>query len=106
MLNLPSSLRIHAATQACDMRKQLDGLAGMVRQALKSDPQSGDLFLFRNRRGDMVKVLFFDRQGYCMFVKRLDVGVFKLHCETGEPSCSLTAAQLGQLLRGVPIHST
>lgn len=103
MLNLPPSVRIHAATQPCDMRKQLDGLAGMVRQALGADPQSGDLFIFRNRRGDMVKVLFFDHQGYCMFVKRLDAGTFRVRSDGDAPACMITAAQMGELLRGIPI---
>jgi transposase len=101
---LPATVRIHAARLPCDFRKQMDGLAGLVRHGLGQDPQCGDLFLFRNRRGDMVKILFFDPQGFCLFVKRLDRGVFRWDTPEDKTHYELTSAQLGELLRGVPIY--
>ena len=78
MLSLPKTVRIFMATQAVDMRKQMNGLAIEVRQGLGRNPQSGELFVFRNRRGDMARVLFYDSQGYCLLSKRLDNGSFVL----------------------------
>lgn len=105
MMPLPASVRVHVASQPCDFRKQIDGLAGLVRDGLGRDPQNGDLFVFRNRRGDMLKVLFFDQQGYCLFLKRLERGTFRVQFDVSEASSHfMTSAQLGELLRGVPIR--
>ena len=78
MLKLPTDVRVYIALEPCDMRRQMDGLAGLVRSAMARDPESGDLYLFTNRRGDMLKVLFCDRHGYCMLVKRLSRGRFRV----------------------------
>jgi transposase len=76
MLKLPSSVRVFVATEPCDMRRQFDGLAALVRSGMGRDARSGDLYVFRNKRGDLLKALFFDRQGFCMLAKRLDRGRF------------------------------
>lgn len=79
MLKLPTEVRVYMALEPCDMRRQIDGLSALVRSAMERDPESGDLYIFRNRRGDMLKALFFDRHGYCMLVKRLSKGRFRVH---------------------------
>lgn len=78
MLKLPTEVRVYMALEPCDMRRQIDGLSALVRSAMERDPESGDLYLFCNRRGDMLKALFFDRHGYCMLVKRLSKGRFRV----------------------------
>jgi transposase len=60
------------------MRRQLDGLASLVRAGMERDPENGDLYIFCNRRSDLLKALFVDRHGYCMLVKRLSRGRFRV----------------------------
>lgn len=67
MLTLPPSVRIYVAAQPVDIRKAMDGLSGAVREILRQNPMSGHLFAFRNRRGDRMKILYWDRSGYCLF---------------------------------------
>jgi len=101
MLKLPSTVRVYLATAPCDMRKQFDGLATLVREGMGHNPKSGDLYVFRNRRGDMLKALFFDQQGYCLLAKRLCRGTFRVSLEgmLGEmPTVQMSASELGQLL--------
>jgi transposase len=76
VLRLPAEVRVYISLEPCDMRRQIDGLAALVRAGMERDPQSGDLYIFRNRRGDMLKALFCDRHGYCMLLKRLSRGRF------------------------------
>jgi transposase len=78
MLKLPTEVRVYIALEPCDMRRQLDGLAALVRSSMERDPESGDLYLFTNRRSDMLKALFVDRHGYCMLVKRLSRQRFRI----------------------------
>ena len=78
MLKLPSEVRVFIALEPCDMRRQLDGLAALVRSSMDRDPDSGDLYVFYNRRADMLKALFVDRHGPCMLVKRLSRGRFRV----------------------------
>jgi len=78
VLKLPAEVRVYMALEPCDMRRQIDGLAALVRSAIERDPESGDLYLFTNRRGDLLKALFCDRHGYCMLVKRLSRGRFRV----------------------------
>lgn len=78
MLKLPPDVRVFIALEPCDMRRQLDGLAALVRSAMERDPDSGDLYVFYNRRADMLKALFVDRHGPCMLVKRLSRGRFRV----------------------------
>jgi transposase len=78
VLKLPPDVRVFIALEPCDMRRQLDGLAALVRSAMERDPDSGDLYVFYNRRADMLKALFVDRHGPCMLVKRLSRGRFRV----------------------------
>ena len=76
MIPFPGGARVWLATGRTDMRKGMNGLALQVQEVLERDPHSGHLFVFRGRRGDLIKVLWHDTQGMCLFVKRLERGRF------------------------------
>lgn len=76
MLTLRPSIRIYVCLRPADMRKSLDGLSAMARSEMGEDPLAGHLFLFRNRRGDRMKVLYWDRNGFAVWYKRLERGRF------------------------------
>ena len=99
MLKLPANVRIFISTEPCDMRRQFDGLAALVRTGMDRDPESGDLYIFRNRKSDIIKVLFFDRHGYCMLAKRLTRGSFKIRLDANDGAAAEVSAQdLARLL--------
>lgn len=99
MLRFPADVRIFIAAEPCDMRRQFDGLAALVRTGMGRDPESGDLYIFRNRRADIVKVLFFDRHGYCMLAKRLERGAFRIKLDAADGAAiELSAQELAHLL--------
>ncbi|EME69301.1 transposase [Paramagnetospirillum caucaseum] len=100
MITIPAGVRIHLAMGVTDMRKGFDGLAMLAQEVLKQNPFSGHFFIFRGRRGDLVKVLYWDGQGYCLFAKRLEKGRF-VWPVTREGSVVLTTAQLSMLLEGI-----
>lgn len=100
MIPLPPSTRIFLACGATDMRKGFDGLAVMAQQVLEQSPHSGVLFAFRGKRGDLVKLLWYDGQGMCLFSKRMDCGRF-VWPSTKTGSVVMTAAQLSMLLEGI-----
>ena len=96
----PAGTRVWLACGRTDMRKGLDGLAMLAQQVLNENPFEGALFAFRGRRGGLVKLLWYDGQGLCLFTKRLDRGHFVWPVtETGR--VSLTLAQLSMLLEGI-----
>ncbi len=100
MIALPARTRVWIAAGVTDMRKGMDGLAALVQTALSENPFSGHVFVFRGRRGDLVKLLWFDGDGVCLFAKRLERGRFVWpQAESG--SVSLSAAQLSMLLEGI-----
>ena len=100
MLTLPPAVRLFLCTAPTDMRRGFDGLAQAAQTLLKQDPFSGHLFVFRNRRGDRVKVLYWDGDGYCLWYKRLEKGVFQLPARIAD-GAELRAADLTMLLDGV-----
>lgn len=102
MWSLPPSVQIYVSSEIADMRRSFDGLAAMVEDILKEDPLSGHLFVFRNRRGDRVKILYWDRSGYCLWYKRLEKGVFRFPIVDG-PYVELEAAELALLLEGIDL---
>ena len=100
MIPVPVGVRVWIATGRTDMRRGFDGLALQVQEALKQDPHSGHLFVFRGRRGDLIKVLWHDGQGMCLFAKRLEQGKF-LWPSAADGVVAITPAQLGYLLEGI-----
>jgi len=103
MLTLPSSVRIFLCVPAADMRRSFDGLARMVEEFLGGDPLSGHLFVFRNRRGDRLKILYWDRDGYAIWYKRLEEGTFRFP-EANGASVRVSAAELAMILEGVELQ--
>ncbi len=106
MLSIPGSLKIFLAVAPADMRKNHDGLAALVEHALQADPLSGQLFVFRNKRADRVKLLYFDGDGYALWYKRLEIGSFRFPAAGAEETrVTITAAELTMLLDGVDLAS-
>ena len=100
MIPVPASTRVWLAAGVTDMRKGFNGLAALAQDVLKQDPFSGHLFVFRGRRGDLLKVIWFDGQGACLFSKRLEKGRFVWPSAT-TGKVTLTPAQLSMLLEGI-----
>lgn len=100
MIALPPSTRVWLACGATDMRKGMAGLALLVQEGMKQSPHSGALFAFRGKRGDLLKILWHDGQGLCLFSKRIDRGKF-VWPMTQIGTAHLSAAQLSMLLEGI-----
>ena len=111
MLSLPLPVRILVCTKAADMRRSFDGLAALVREHVGADPLSGHLFVFRNRRGDRVKLLYWDEDGYAIWYKRLEEGTFVFPGADGRRpiqgahGLQIRAADLAMLLDGIDLAS-
>jgi transposase len=110
MMGLPSlqamdraqGARIWMASEATDMRCGFDRLAERVRAVIGEDPQSGHLFVFRSRRGDRLKILVWERDGFVLWYKRLEIGVFKIpRVQQGARSVELRASELAMILDGI-----
>jgi transposase len=102
VLSFPPAVRIWLCVQPTDLRKSFDTLAELVRQHLQADPLSGHVFVFRNRRSDRVKLLYWDEDGYVIVYKRLEEGTFRFPAAKGDESgVTLRAAELAMLLDGV-----
>jgi transposase len=104
MLSLPPSVQIWLATRPTDLRKSFDGLAELVRQQLAADPLSGHLFVFRNKRADRVKLLYWDEDGFAIWYKRLEEGTFRFPL-SADGRVAMRAADLQMLLDGVDLDS-
>ena len=107
MITLASATRVWLAVGRTDMRKGFDGLSSLVQEKLAQDPFCGHLFVFRGRRGDLLKVLWYDGQGLCLFAKRLEKGRF-VWPSPAKPAPAkaggkvvISPAQLGMLLEGI-----
>lgn len=100
MIGLPANTRVWLVAGHTDMRKGFDGLAALVQTALQANPFCGHVFVFRGRRGDMLKVLWFDGQSLLLLAKRLERGRFVWPQAQGG-KVSLTPAQLSMLLEGI-----
>ena len=101
---IPSQVRIFVCTERQDMRRSFDGLALAVRERLALDPESGALFVFASKRGNRLKVLWFDHNGYCLLYKRLHRARFEvpeMSSSADRPLVSIDARALAALLRGV-----
>ena len=97
MIPLPANVRVWLATGHTDMRKSFSSLGMIVQEMLKRDPHSGHLFVFRSRRGDLIKVIWHDGQGACLYTKRLERGRF-LWPSVADGAVTISTAQLGYLL--------
>jgi transposase len=103
-LDRAQSTRIWLATEASDMRCGFDRLAERVRGVIGQDPLSGHYFVFRSRRGDRLKILVWDRDGFLLWYKRLESGVFKLpRVAEGGRSMELRASELAMILDGIDV---
>jgi transposase len=100
MIALPSHTQIWIAAGVTDLRRGFDGLSALIQTKLEKSPMSGQVFIFRGRRGDLVKLIWFDGDGLCLFQKRLERGKF-IWPQATEGSVSLTRAQLSMLLEGI-----
>jgi transposase len=100
MIPLPIGARVWLATGHTDMRRGMPGLALLVQEVLKRDPYGGHVFVFRGRRSDLIKIIWHDDQGMCLFSKRLERGRF-IWPMTSEGVVTISAAQLGYLLEGI-----
>jgi transposase len=106
MLSLPLPVRVFLCTQPADMRRSFDGLAQMVREFLGADPLSGHLFVFRSKRGDRVKLLYWLGDGLAIWYRRLEKGTFRFPEAPGDGvGVELRAADLAMLLDGVELES-
>lgn len=100
MIPVPANRRIWLAAGVTDMRKGFNGLSALAEKVLKQDPYSGRLFVFRGRRGDLLKAVWFDGQGACLFSKRLEKGRF-VWPSPADGKISVGAAQMAMLLEGI-----
>jgi transposase len=105
VLSLPPSVRIFVATQPVDGRKGVDSLAAIVRSVLSQDPLSGHLYVFFSRRCDRVRIVYWDRNGYAMWIKRLERGRFhaKLSTDGSLSATPIEAADLALILEGIDL---
>jgi transposase len=102
MLSFGASVRLFVATSPTDLRKSFDGLSALVQSELGMSPLRGDMFIFLNQRATQVRILFWDRDGYCVLCKRLEQGTFRrVQGADGEASVEIEAAELAMLLQGI-----
>jgi len=104
MFTLPSSVQVFICLQPTDLRKSFDSLAALTTSAVGQNPLSGHLFVFLNRYRDRVKILFWDRSGYCLYYKRLEAGTFKIpqQYDTGA-SAAMSLPELTLMLEGIDL---
>jgi transposase len=108
MMHLPASVRVYLCTSACDMRRSFDGLHALVTQSMQLDAFGGHLFVFSNRRRDRIKILYWDRDGFAVWAKRLEEGTYAMpfndsDATDGDKRQEITAAELGALLSGIDL---
>jgi transposase len=100
MIGPTGAVRVMVATKPVDFRKGAEGLAALVRETMAADPFSGAVYVFRAKRADRIKLVFWDGTGLCLFAKRLEDGIFRWpNIEKGV--MKLSAAQLSALLEGL-----
>ena len=106
MIHLPASVRVYLCLTACDMRKSFDGLHQLVRDYLQLDAFAGHLFVFTSRRRDRLKILYWDRDGFAVWSKRLEEGTYAMPLtdSAGEQRREITAQELGALLSGIDLR--
>jgi len=102
MLKIPDTVEVYISLQPTDMRRSFDSLAGNVMEVIGRDPLSGHLFVFIDKRGGKIKILFWDRAGYCQYYKRLESGRVSLPVR-GDKSVAITHEQLRLILDGIDL---
>jgi transposase len=104
MMHLPASVRVYLATSPCDMRRSFDGLQALVNAVLQLDAFAGHLFVFANKRRDRIKILYWDRDGFAVWAKRLEAGTYAMpFSDSGEVRREISAQELGALLSGIDL---
>jgi transposase len=105
MIHLPASVRVYLATAPCDMRRSFDGLHALVNAVLQMDAFAGHLFVFANKRRDRVKILYWDRDGFAVWAKRLEEGTYAMPFSESQEEVrrEITAQELGALLSGIDL---
>jgi transposase len=102
MIHLPSSVRVYLCLAPCDMRRSFDGLHALVRDHLELDAFAGHLYLFFSRRKDRLKILYWDRDGFALWAKRLEEGSFAVPDSEADARCiEMTSEELAALLSGI-----
>lgn len=105
MIHLPASVRVYLCLSPTDMRRSFDGLHALVRDHLQLDAFAGHLYIFSNRRKDRLKVLYWDRDGFAVWAKRLEAGLFAIPVgEAGSTRIEITTEELGALLSGIDME--
>jgi transposase len=104
MISLPSGTSIWIAAGVTDLRRGFTGLSAVAQTVLEQDPHSGHVFVFRGRRGDLIKLLWWDGDGLCLFAKRLERGRF-IWPKAEKGTVALSRAQLSMLLEGIDWRS-
>ena len=104
MLTLPPGVRVWVATERVDGRKGIDGLSVLVRARFAEDPLSGTMFVFFSRRADRVRVLYWDRDGYVLITKRLEMGTYRLPWRADAGRVIIEAADLLLVLEGIELR--
>jgi len=107
MIHLPASVRVYLCLTPCDMRKSFDSLHTLVREHLELDAFAGHLFVFTSRRKDRVKILYWDRDGFAVWSKRLEEGTYAIPLGDGglERGREITAQELGAVLSGIDLSA-
>lgn len=106
MIHLPASVRVYLCTAPCDMRRSFDGLYAMVSGTMQLNAFEGHLFVFSNRRKDRIKILYWDRDGFAIWAKRLEQGTYAMPFagHDNEPRQEITAQELGAILSGIDLN--
>ena len=106
MIHLPASVRVYVCLTPCDMRRSFDGLHALVRDHLELDAFAGHLYLFASRRRDRVKILYWDRDGFALWSKRLEEGTYSIpSAEPHTRRIEMTPEELGALLSGIDLST-
>jgi transposase len=102
MIGLPGNTKLYLATKPTDLRRSFDGLLAIVEGSFGRCARTGDLFIFLNRAGTQVRILFWERDGYCIVMKRLEQGTFRrLHASSENDVVTIDVGELSMLLEGI-----
>jgi transposase len=104
VITLPAAVRVYLCTTPCDMRRGFDGLRMLAEQVIGVDPLGGHLFVFCGRRADRLKILYWDRDGWALWAKRLEAGTYAFPFDTTGRR-EVTAGELSALLEGIDLRS-